>query len=177
MAQMAYRALIRAAGATFLSACLLAVVACAPAGARLSSTVSPPSIPGYSVGLEQCVPSAVQAERSATFTAEMVATSETQRMGIRIELQQRLRGESSFHTLVAPGFGIWRSSEPGVKIYKYVKQVTNLGAPAAYRAIVRFRWLGEKGRPVKHAELHTLRCLQPMLSGQAVESSPPTPSS
>lgn len=176
MTRMAHRGVARAGGAACVSACLLAVLVSGPAGARLSRTVIAPSPPSYSVVLEQCVPSTVQTERSATFTAEMVATSETQRMGLRIELQQRLHGESTFHTLVAPGFGVWRSSEAGVKIYKYVKQVTNLGAPAAYRAVVRFRWLGEKGHLLKRAELHTARCLQPMLSGQVVQtpSSEPT---
>jgi hypothetical protein len=118
------------------------------------------------VALEQCVTSTVQLERSATFTAQMVATAATQKMAVRFELQQRLRGEMDFHTLVAPGLGVWQRSEPGVKIYKYVKQVTNLAAPAAYRAVVRFRWLGDKSRVLKRAELHTQRCLQPALSAQ-----------
>jgi hypothetical protein len=126
-----------------------------------------------SVALEQCATSTVQAERSATFTAQMTATSATQRMGMRIELQQRMRGESEFHTVLAPGFGVWHPSEAGVKIYKYVKQVTNLSAPAAYRAVVRFRWLGQRGHVLKRAELHTPRCLQPALSGQVTQTPPP----
>jgi hypothetical protein len=47
-----------------------------------------------------------------------------------------------------------------VKIYKYVKQITDLSSPAVYRAVVRFRWVGERGRVVKRAELHTARCEQ-----------------
>jgi hypothetical protein len=129
----------------------------------------------YSVALEQCVTSTVPVERSATFTAQMTASGATQRMGMRIELQQRLRGETEFHTILAPGFGVWRSSEPGVKIYKYVKQVTNLSAPAAYRAVVRFRWLGDRGRVLKRAEAHTSRCLEPTLAGQ-LKPTPPPPS-
>jgi hypothetical protein len=125
------------------------------------------------VTLEQCLTSPVQVERSATFTAQMTATSATQRMGMRIELQQHLRGEAGFHTILAPGFGTWHASEAGVKIYKYVKQVTNLSAPAAYRAVVRFRWQGEKGHVLKRVELHTSRCLQPALSGQIVQTPPP----
>ena len=35
----------------------------------------------------------------------------------------------SFHTITAPGLGVWRASDPGVKIYRYLKQVTNLFAP------------------------------------------------
>ncbi|MFZ1155338.1 MAG: hypothetical protein WAN93_10585 [Solirubrobacteraceae bacterium] len=141
------------------------------AQARVHRTLTTPTDgTADSVTLEQCDTSTVQAERSATFTAQMVATSATQRMGMRIELQQRLRGEMEFHTILAPGFGVWRSSESGVKIYKYVKQVTNLDAPAAYRAVVRFRWLGEKGHVLKRAELHTQRCLQPMLSDQVTQT-------
>ena len=160
------------------TACLLVLVACAQAGllhgmARGATTTTPPE-GNATVTLEQCLTSAVQVERSATFTAQMTATSATQRMGMKIELQQRLRGEAGFHTIVAPGFGTWHGSEPGVKIYKYVKQVTNLSAPAAYRAVVRFRWQGEKGHVLKRMELHTSRCLQPALSGQVVQTSPPT---
>ena len=127
-----------------------------------------------SVGIEQCLTSTVQAERSATFTAQMTATAATQKMAMRIELQQRQQGESEFHNLAAPGFGVWRTSEPGVKIYKYVKQVTNLDAPAAYRVTVRFHWIDERGRVLKREELHTLRCVEPTMSGQVTQT-PPAP--
>jgi hypothetical protein len=162
-------------------ACTLALLVCgqvafAQVGLRRALTTTPPEGTA-SVTLEQCVSSTVQVERSATFTAEMTATTATRRMGMRIELQQRLRGEGEFHTMLAPGFGVWRASEPGVKIYKYVKQVTNLTAPAAYRAVVRFRWLGEKGRMLKRAELHTPRCLQPTLPGEVRQTPAPPPTS
>jgi hypothetical protein len=156
-------------------ASLLALLACvqlALAQGAVRRTLTPTAAAPYSVTLEQCATSTVQAERSATFTAQVTATGATQRMGMRIELQQRLRGEVEFHTILAPGFGVWRSSEAGVKIYKYVKQVTNLQAPAAYRAVVRFRWLGAKGRVFKRAELHTQHCLQPTLSGPITQTPP-----
>ena len=57
-----------------------------------------------------------------------------------------MSGEAQFHTVTAPGLGAWRVSDPGVKAYRYIKQVTNLSAPASYRATVRFRWLNAKGR-------------------------------
>ncbi len=129
---------MRAARAALIGGCLLALLACGQAA--LASTVTDGAA---TVGIEQCVTSTVQLERSATFTAQMTATAATQKMAMRLELQQRLRGESEFHTLTAPGFGVWRVSEPGVKIYKYVKQVTNLDSPAAYRVLVRFRWSGK----------------------------------
>ncbi|HEY2632172.1 MAG TPA: hypothetical protein VGI26_07320 [Solirubrobacteraceae bacterium] len=158
----------RAAITALLTVCVLVALCCAAAGlagAAVRRTVTSPT-PSYSATLEQCVTSTVQLERSATFTAQMVATPATEKMAVRFELEQRMRGELDFHTVVAPGLGTWQRSEPGVKIYKYVKQVTNLAAPAAYRAVVRFRWLGEKGRVLKRAELHTQRCAQPTLSAQ-----------
>jgi hypothetical protein len=169
----------RTARAALLFGCALALLPCgqvALAHEGLRRTLTTTSTDGASsVTLEQCATSTVQAERSATFTAQMSATADTQRMGMRIELQQRLHGETEFHTIVAPGFGVWRSSEPGVKIYKYVKQVTNLDAPAAYRALVHFRWIGERGHVLKRTELHTPRCLQPMLSGQVTQTPPAPP--
>jgi hypothetical protein len=147
-----------------------AQAAFADTGIHTSTTA--PTDGTASVGIEQCVTSTVQSERSATFTAQMAATATTQKMAMRIELQQRLRGESEFHTLAAPGFGVWRTSEPGVEIYKYVKQVTNLDAPAAYRVTVRFRWIDEHGHVLKHDELHTTRCVQPTLPGQVVQTPP-----
>jgi hypothetical protein len=155
---------------------LLALGESARAHAGLRRALATTPVVGTpTVALEQCATSTVQAERSATFTAQMTATGATQRMGMRIELQQRMRGESEFHMVLAPGFGVWRPSEPGVKIYKYVKQVTNLTAPAAYRALVRFRWLGDHGRVLKRAELHTPRCIQPILSAQIKQTPPVGP--
>jgi hypothetical protein len=125
---------------------------------------------GYSAGLEQCTPSATPAARSATFTGEMVATAATERMAMRIELLEHVHGEPGYSPVAAPGLGVWRRSETGVKIYRYVKQITNLAAPAVYRAVVRFRWLGEKGRVIKRAEARTARCFQPLLT---LPTSPP----
>jgi hypothetical protein len=180
MARMAFNP-TRAVKAALMLACALALLACAQAAfaqvsVRRTLATTPTGGTPFSVTLEQCATSTVQTERSATFTAQMTATSATLRMGMRIELQQRLRGETAFRTVLAPGLGMWRSSEAGVKIYKYVKQVTNLTAPAAYRAVVRFRWLGEKGRVLKRAELHTPRCLQPVLPAQVTQT-PTSPSS
>ena len=76
--------------------------------------------------VEQCVTTGEQTDRSATFSAEMTAVAGTARMAMRIEVQERLPGEELFHTVSAPGLGVWRGSASGVKIYQYVKQVTNL---------------------------------------------------
>jgi len=147
-----------------LVVCLLALLASGSvAGARVVAPA--PAAPGdYSVTLEQCVSSTVQSERSATFAAQMVGTAATQRMAMKIQLEERLRGEAEYHLVAAPGLGAWKPSEPGVKIYKYVKQVTNLAAPAVYRAAVKFRWVGDKGKVIKRAELRSSRCFQQELT-------------
>jgi hypothetical protein len=131
-------------------------------GAAVSARALGPPTPssGYSATLEQCVSSAVPTERSVTFVGQMTAVAGTRHMGMRIELQQHMPGEVGFHEVNAPGLGVWRGSEAGVKIYKYVKQITNLAAPAVYRAVVHFRWVGDHGRLLKHADLRSAHCVQ-----------------
>jgi hypothetical protein len=70
--------------------------------------------------------------------------------------------ELVFHIVSAPGLGVWRIAAAGVKSYKYLKEITNLAAPASYRAVVRFRWTGPRGRTIKSMELRTTRCQQPL---------------
>ena len=113
-----------------------------------------------SATLEQCVTSPEPAERSATFSGEMTAVPGTAKMGMRIEVLERQPGEAVFHTITAAGLGMWRTAVPGVKTYKYLKQVTNLAAPASYRAAIRFRWMNARGKVIRSAELRTPRCLQ-----------------
>jgi hypothetical protein len=117
--------------------------------------------PGLAATLVGCVTAVNQAERSATFAGEMTAITGSAHMQMRIDVLERLPEEASFHTVAAPGLGIWRGSAPGVKVYKYLKQVTNLSAPAFYRGAVRFRWFNAKGRLMRSEELRTPRCQQP----------------
>jgi hypothetical protein len=116
---------------------------------------------GPTATLEQCVASLTQAERSATFLGEMTSMPGTGRMSMRIELQERLPNDTAFRNVAAPGLGVWRAAAPGVKIYRYIKQVTNLSAPATYRAAIRFRWVNAKGKLIKALERRTSTCTQP----------------
>jgi hypothetical protein len=118
-------------------------------------------VPSASALLEQCVTTGEQGERAATFSGEMTAMTGAARMEMRIDLQERLAGETGFHLVTAPGLGVWRASSQGVMIYKYVKQVTDLSFPAVYRAVVRFHWLNAKGRVVRRTALLTPICAQP----------------
>ncbi|HEX3434119.1 MAG TPA: hypothetical protein VHT25_08670 [Solirubrobacteraceae bacterium] len=143
----------------------LALAFAAPAGAQQTMT---PETGGVTATLEQCVTSTEQAERSATFTGEMSSIAGATKMSMRIDIEERLPDESEFHMVSAPGLGVWRAADPKVKVYKYLKQVSNLSSPASYRGLVRFRWINAQKHVIKRAERLTTRCLQPTLSAQPV---------
>jgi hypothetical protein len=149
----------------------LALACAAPAAAAATVWTAPGSPkPSVSTTLEQCATSGSQEERSATFAGEMASVPGTARMEMRIDIAERLPDALEYHTLGGPGLGVWRSSAPSVKVYRYLRQVTNLAGPAFYRGVVRFRWLGSHGRLLASAVLHTKRCEQPSTS---VSSPPP----
>jgi hypothetical protein len=133
----------------------------APLAAGTTPGPTDSEAPGVMATVEQCLPAVTQADRSVTFSGQMVAVAGTQRMTMRIDLQEKTAGEPSFHAVSAPGLGVWRRSGDGVKIYKYLKQITNLPAPAVFRAQVRFRWINEDGRLIRHELRRTSTCVQP----------------
>jgi len=167
----ASRPRLRVLAAQAVLACALALLlaAQAQAGSQGASAgggglgaqqLTSPAVGSASATLEECVTATIQEQRAVAFSAEMTAVPGTMRMAMRIDLEERAPGELEFHTVTASGLGVWRSSDPKVKVYKYLKQVTNVSAPAAYRGFVRFRWLNAKGHTIKRAERLTSRCLQ-----------------
>jgi CARDB protein len=122
---------------------------------------APPASQLATATLSHCVAAVDEPDRSATFAGQVLASADTTRMAVRVEVQERLGGEAYFHTVSAPGLGVWRASQPGVKIYKFYRQVTNLPAPAEFRARIDFRWLGAKGRLIRHTSRLTPTCEQP----------------
>jgi hypothetical protein len=157
-----------------LLAALASLLCLAPAAAAVPA-VSPPKT-GVSATLEQCLSVGEQAERAATFAGEMTTIPGSTRMEMRIDVIERMPGEIAYHTVSAPGLGVWRGSAPGVKAYRYLKQVTNLAGPAFYRGVVRYRWLNSRGRLLSASTLRTRRCEQPatepMTSGSGVLAAP-----
>jgi hypothetical protein len=115
-----------------------------------------------SATLEECLTVGAQTERAATFAGEMASIPGTVRMEMRISVLEMLPHEGVFHAVIAPGLGVWRRSAVGVKTYTYLKQVTNLAAPAIYRGAVQFRWVNAKGHIIKSAAQLTTRCRQPL---------------
>jgi hypothetical protein len=169
------RTAIRGRRLLVATACGLALLGAALANNARGQTVGSSADPlsggnasPDSASLVLCLTAGGQAERAATFAGEMSMIAGASRMSMRIELLERMPGETVYHTVAAPGLGVWRASEVGVGVYKYVKQVTNLAAPADYKGLVTFRWQGPRGRTIKREERRTRRCSQP---------APPVPSS
>jgi hypothetical protein len=126
------------------TACILFLVAAAltaaPAGAQTVPTKA---------GLDACHTGAGPLDRYAIFSAQMGSLPQSTKMQVR------------FRRVQAPGLGGWRSSAPGVDIFRYRKQVANLQAGAVYRALVRFRWLADSGKTLQSSSRKTKSCKQP----------------
>src|SRR5215213_10065283 len=116
---------------------ITAALACALAAPAAASAA-----PVGAARLVSCDSALDPADRTATFEGRMRRVRGATRLLMRFTLQSRTKDQSSWHALAAPGFGRWLSSDPGVGRYVYTKRVIALVAPASYRTIVRFRWLG-----------------------------------
>jgi hypothetical protein len=134
---------------------------CAVAAPGIALGAASPAKAPASASLEQCVTAVQQPARSATFVGEMNAIPGTWRMQMRIEVLERPPQETLFHAVTYPGLGVWLRSASGVKTFKNFDKVTDLSAPAVYRAAVHFRWLGGHGRVIRTLVLRTAHCEQP----------------
>ena len=127
----------------------LAMIAALLAGALVPATASAaPATAISSARLVSCESALNPADRLATFEGRMRTLRGTSRMQMRFTLQTRGTDQVSWHALAAPGFGRWLTADPGVGRYVYTKRVVSLFAPATYRTLVRFRWLGRGGRRI-----------------------------
>jgi hypothetical protein len=149
-----------------LLACALVLASAAAGKGALAQDRQPAS-----ANLERCVTYSTQIERYVTFAGRMIALPGSTEMAMRIDVEERLPGQDGFHLLEdagGPRLGVWRTSEQGVKIFKDFKQVSNLQAPAAYRAQISFRWTakgtdGARDVVIKRETLRTAACRQPPL--------------
>jgi hypothetical protein len=128
-------------------------------GSTGATGTGPP--PTLTATVEQCLTAPTQAGRSVTFAGQMETVAGATRMAIEVQVQARAPGEEGFHTLTSAGLGSWQRSEAGVKIYKVRQAVTDLPAPAVYRALVRYRWLNERGQTIRRDQRRTPICRQP----------------
>jgi hypothetical protein len=125
------------------------------------------SAPVASATVEKCLAPTKEGAGTVTFAAQMTSIPGADEMAVRVQLQERTPASQGFHQVNAPGLGTWHQSEPSVKVYRYLTQVTNLAAPASYRALVSFRWLEVGGHEIKQLTRRTPVCRQDAPRGAA----------
>jgi hypothetical protein len=138
---------------------MLTAVACLAAATPARAADKPP----LAVKVAACTTGADAAARAAAFTASMPAGAQTKRMQMRFTLMQRLgtATKTAFKKVAVPGWGGWSTSDPGRQGFVFTRRVEALTAPAAYRAVVTFRWLDAKGHTQRTATRTTPICDQP----------------
>jgi hypothetical protein len=122
---------------------------------------APAAAHAATVRLIECAPALAAQERTATFEARMRPAHGSLRMQVRFGLQVREGELTLWRRVVAEGLDRWLTSAPGVGGYTYAKTVQNLAAPAAYRMVVRFRWLDADGAVVARSREVSSTCRQP----------------
>jgi len=125
--------------------------------------VFPSGAPAANAKLIACVPATSAQERSATFEARAQRVRGGERIQVRFTLQVRDATQPGWRRVVAAGLDEWLTSDPGVRRYLYAKTVQNLSAPAAYRTLVRFRWLDSRGAVRARSRATSRVCQQPDL--------------
>jgi hypothetical protein len=127
-----------------------------------SGSTGPTGTSVLSATVTACHADPLQANRYAIFASQMTSVADTRTMSVDFELQERSARGAGFATVVAPGFGTWVTSQPGVGIYTYSHEVTALPAPAAFRVLVRARWLDRRRRVIRNEELLSPVCVEPL---------------
>lgn len=146
---------------------LLAALAAVTAAPAVAATGSSPSRadekPRLAAKLTDCTVGEDASGGSAIFTGSMPAIRRASRLWQRFTLERRslTDPDADWERVSAPTFGEWEKSRRGVSGFVYSKTVEGLTAPAAYRAVVRFRWVDRRGRTVRSTRRTTASCRQP----------------
>jgi hypothetical protein len=139
----------------------------ASAAAPSPSTAAPPRT---HLSRVTCHHALDPAARYVSLTAVMRPLPATQRLAVRFRLLERAAGASSYTSVPAAGLGRWLfpkdpstlGQRPG-DVWKVVKPIADLAAPATYRFAVDFRWLAADGHALGTVTRLSRRCFQPEL--------------
>lgn len=122
---------------------------------------APAQVPPLAVKVSACATGAEPAERFVEFTASMPREGAAI-MGMRFVLYEKLRGAERFVRVSLPNWEEWeRSGAARVPGFVFTKRVEQLAAPAAFRAVVTFRWYDDEGAVVRTTRRTTPVCRQP----------------
>lgn len=131
-------------------------------GFLLSLALAPAAqaAPPADVRLSACGSSLEQPLRSMAVEGRMRLTRGARKLQMRFALQVLTPDRPRWTPVLAPGFGDWNTADPTPRRYVFEKRVEALAAPARYRMVVRFRWLGDGDRRVASAKLVSPTCAQ-----------------
>jgi hypothetical protein len=137
-----------------------------PGGSPTSASSPATTVPTrqLSATLSACHSDPLAANRYAIFASQMTSIPDTNTMAVNFQLQERSAKGAPFAAVTAPGFGMWVSSQAGIGIYTSDHEVTALPAPAAFRVLVRARWLDRGHHVIRHAVRLSPVCVQPLLA-------------
>ena len=113
--------------------------------------------------LTACHTDPVAANRYAIFASQMDTVPGAVMMSVSFQLQERSGAGSAFTAVAAPGFDAWVTSQRGVGIFTYSHEVTGLPAPAAFRVLVRARWLARRRHVLRVDQHLSPVCVQTLL--------------
>ena len=139
----------------------VAAGATGPSGAT-GPVVAPTAL---TASLSSCHTDAAPSSRYAIFASQTTAAAVrgTVEMSVDFVLEERGGAGGGFDVVPAPGFGTWVTSQRGIGIFTYSHEVTALPAPAAFRVLVRARWIGHGHRVLHRTEALSPVCVQPLL--------------
>ena len=143
----------------FGAAAVVATSATGPSGAT-----GPGGSSGLVAKLSSCHTDPLTANRYAIFASQMTQVPGTRTMAVSFVLQERSAKAAAFASVPAPGFGEWVVSQPNVGIFTYDHEVTGLPAPAAFRVLVRARWIDRHHRVIRREMILSPVCVQPLLT-------------
>jgi hypothetical protein len=89
----------------------------------------------------------------------MQAIAGSQTMGVSFVLYERVAGGTGYVLSSAPGFGTWQDSKLRITDFTANENVIDLPAGAAFRSLVRYRWLGRHHRVLLRAAHYTPPCV------------------
>lgn len=146
---------------TLITTLVAALVLAAPAGAASKRFAA--------AELTACETSLDQADRSLAAEGRMGVVPGTVKLRLRFDLQVRTRDRPRWTDVEGDKLGVWMTVSPAPRRkYVYAKRIENLAAPADYRMVVRFRWVGAGGRKLGGARRVSDVCEQPDLRADLV---------
>lgn len=81
-------------------------------------------------------------------------------MSVSFDLYEQTSTSGGYVAVTAPGFGVWQTSSRGIASFTANENVVDLPAPAAFRALVHYRWLNRHGRVIRRDDRVTTACVE-----------------